>query len=287
MPSAPCDLVRLRFGLAAWSNAHFDNALYPLRTPHVERLPRYAKKFDCVEADILHHRDASAGTLSEWVAQTPPGFLFLPKMNKAATHGKTLMPATRGRSPPPESEPPDVAAAETALASLSVLRDAKRMGRILLQFPPRTTREAGWDHLVELLGLSEPGTFAVEFRDASWFVPATASILEDFDAPLVWSTHPKAFAPPWRTSSTGYVRFVGPHHNTRGRHTTVADRLGDILEIRKRMTDASWKECFVIVTNGFEGNAVDALPRIAAALDGPATGRRFAHEPGRALFPDP
>lgn len=278
--------MRVRFGLAAWSNAHFDHALYPLRTPHVERLPRYATKFDCVEADVLHHRDVEVGTLTDWLAQTPPDFLFLPKMNKAATHGASVVPKSRGRGPATEPEPPEIDAARQAIASLQPLDQAGKRGRILLQFPPRFEPSTSWEHLVELLALQPPGAFAVEFRNAAWFTPATAALLEDFDAPLVWSTNPKAFAPPWRTASVGYVRFVGPHHNTRGRHRTVADRLGDILEIRKRMTEASWSECFVIVTNGFEGNAVDSLPRIAAALDGPERGAQFRHGPGEALFPD-
>ena len=112
-------------------------------------------------------------------------------------------------------------------------------------------------------------------------------LLEDFDAPLVWSTWPKAFAPPWRTASKGYIRFTGTHFNTRGRHVQVADRLGDILEIRKRLEQASWKECFAIVTNPFEGNAVDSIPRIAAALGAPDLAARMRRGPGQVLFPDP
>src|ERR1051325_12233911 len=78
--------MRLRLGLAAWSNSHFDNALYPLGTPHKEHLPRYAGLFDVAEADVLHHQMPKAQTLAEWIAQTPEGFLFLPKMHKWGTH---------------------------------------------------------------------------------------------------------------------------------------------------------------------------------------------------------
>lgn len=72
----------------------------------------------------------------------------------------------------------------------------------------------------------------------------------------------------------------------RGRHVTVADRLDDVLEIRKRLNQASWKECFVIVTNPFEGNAVDSLPRIAAALGDEGLAQRLRRPPGQVLFPD-
>lgn len=272
--------VRLRFGLGAWSNRHFEHTLYPMRTLHAEYLPRYATVFDCAEADVLHHRAADAGTLEDWVSQTPPGFTFLPKMHKEATHGKQVLEDDR--------LPPDAKAAERALQELAPLERAGKLGPILLQFPPSMDRAAGWDHLLSLLALRPPGTFAVEFRDPSWFVPAVRELLEDFEAPLVWSTHPKAFAPPWATAGIGYMRFTGTKANTRGRHITVADRLGDILEIRKRLAEvrAAWKECFVIVTNPFEGNAVDSLPRIAAALGERELAERLTRKPGSPLLPD-
>ncbi len=295
--------MRLRFGLAAWSNAHFEHTLYPLRTLHAEYLPRYATKFDCAEADILHHKTVEEGTLEDWVAQTPKGFRFLPKLHKDATHGPTMkgggrvgkryawlhpqLPKEDGASANIAQAGMDAAKTEEFLAMLEPLRAGKRLGPTLVQFAPALDREAGWDRLLAILGSAPPGTFAVEFRHTSWFVPAVENILEDFEAALLWGTYPKAFAPPWRTSDYGYVRFTGKHVNTRGRHVTVADRLGEVLEMRKRLSDASWKECYVIVTNPFEGNAVDSLPRLVAALDGPEAAKKFARPPASPLLPDP
>jgi len=292
--------VRLRFGLAAWSNAHFEHTLYPLRTLHAEHLPRYATKFDCVEADVLHHKAVEEGTLEDWVAQTPEGFRFLPKLHKDATHGPTMRGAgpvgkryawlhpTLPEQPKAHEQQADLDAAKTKdfLAMLEPLRRGKRLGPILVQFAPTLERTDGWERLLAILGPAPPGTFAVEFRHTSWFVPAVENILEDFEAALVWGTYPKAFAPPWRTSDYGYVRFTGKHVHTRGRHVTVADRLPEVLEMRKRLSQADWKECFVIVTNPFEGNAVDSLPRLVAALDGPTAAKKFAREPASPMFPD-
>lgn len=292
--------MRLRFGLAAWSNAHFEHTLYPLRTLHAEYLPRYSTKFDCAEADILHHQTADEGTLQDWVTQTPKGFHFLPKLHKDATHGPTMRGAGRVgkryawlRPELPKQTGADgkqaeldVVKTDEFLAMLEPLRKARKLGPILVQLGPSLERQDGWDRLLAILGSAKPGTFAVEVRHTSWFVPAFENLLEDFAAPLVWGTYPKAFAPPWRTSDYGYIRFTGKHANTRGRHVTVADRLAEIMEMRKRLEQASWKECFVIVTNPFEGNAVDSLPRIAAALGGPEAGRKYARKPAAPLFPD-
>ena len=261
--------MRLRFGLAAWSNSHFDNALYPLGTKHAEHLPRYAGLFSIAEADTLHHRMPDTAALAEWIEQPPKAFLFLPKMWKRVTH-----------------ENGGAAEATAWLDALAPLAEAGKLGPILLQFPPQLTRETGWDKVVALLGLRPPGTFAVEVRHTSWFVPAFENLLEDLDTPLVWSTHPKAFTPPWATAATGFVRFTGTQMETRGRYLKVLDRTGDLLEVRKRLAQASWKEAFVVVTNPFEGNAVDSLATIAAALGDEAFAKRCRRGPGEVLFPD-
>lgn len=261
--------MRLRFGLAAWSNSHFDNALYPLGTKHAEHLPRYSSLFPVAEADTLHHKMPDAAMLAEWVEQTPKDFLFLPKMWKRVTH---------------ENGGP--AAATAWLDALAPLAEANKLGPILLQFPPQFTREAGWDRMMEILALRPPGSFAVEVRHASWFVPAFEQRLEDLDTPLVWSTHPKAFTPPWATAATGFVRFTGTQMETRGRFLKVLDRTGDLLEVRKRLAQAPWKETFVVVTNPFEGNAVDSLATIAAALGDEPFAKRATRGPGEVLFPD-
>ncbi len=262
--------MKLRFGLAAWSNRHFDNALYPLGTKHDEHLPRYAGLFPVVEASLLSHQMPDAAMLAAWVEQTPEGFLFLPKFWETVTHkGGTLDEA------------------RAWLDALAPLADAGKLGPILLQFPPLLTREAGWDRLLELLSLRPAGSFAVEVRNTSWFVPAFEALLEDLETPLVWSTHPKAFAPPWATAATGFVRFTGSQMETRGRYLKVLDRTGDILEMRKRLAQAPWKEAFVIVTNPFEGNAVDSFSTIAAALGDEALAKRLQRGPGEVLFPGP
>lgn len=260
--------MKLRFGLAAWSNDHFDNALYPLRTPHDEYLPRYASVFPVAEADQLHHRVPGRALLDPWISQTPERFQFLPKMWKKVTHD------TGG-----------LEAAKTWLAGLEPLREAGKLGPILLQFPPQFTREKGWDLVERLLALEEPGAFALEVRNPSWFVEATQDLLTSHEAPLVWGTHPKAFTPPWSTAGTGFLRFTGTFQDVRGRYVTQGDRLNDVLEVRQRLAQATWKEAFVIVTNPFEGNAVDSLPRIAAALGDETLAKRLTRKPGEVLFP--
>lgn len=260
--------MRVRLGLAAWSNTHFDNALFHPGTRHDQYLPRYAGLFDCTEADVLHHRYPDRKTLQDWVDQTPDGFTFLPKMHKRATHEG------------------DDEAAVAWLRGLEPLRDANRLGPVLLQFPPSLQRDKGWDLVERLLRKAGLGTFAVEVRHTSWFVPAFQQMLEDHEAILAWSTFPGAFAPPWATGQRGYIRFTGRHTPKRGRQVTVAERSHEVSEIATRLRQASWSECFAIVTNPFEGNAVDSLPKVTQALGLAKLHARMAREPGRPLLAD-
>jgi uncharacterized protein YecE (DUF72 family) len=260
--------VRLRFGLTAWSNSHFDNALFPIGTPHDEYLPRYSTVFSVAEADQLYHRLPGAKLLDPWIEQTPKDFKFLPKMWKKVTH-----------------EGGGIEEAKTWLRLLEPLRAADRLGPVLLQLPPSMKREKGWDLIAQILALEEPGSFALEVRNPSWFVDATQDLLTSHGAALVWGTHPKAFAPPWATAEFGYVRFTGNLVDVRGRYVTQQDRLPDILEVRKRVQQAPWKEAYVIATNPFEGNAADSLPRIAAALGDEALATRLTRKPGEVWFP--
>lgn len=270
IPPARSSPVQLRFGLTAWSNSHFDNALFPIGTPHDEYLPRYSTVFSVAEADQLYHRLPGQKLLGPWVEQTPPGFKFLPKMWKKVTH-----------------EGGGVEEAKTWLGLLEPLRSAGKLGPILIQLPPQMKREKGWDLIEKILALEEPNTFALEVRNPSWFVEATQDLLTSHEAALVWGTHPKAFAPPWATASWGYVRFTGNLVDVRGRYVTQADRLPDILEMRKRVQQAPWKEAYVISTNPFEGNAADSLPRIAAALGDEDLAKRLTRKPGEVWFPGP
>ncbi len=265
--------MRLRLALGAWSNKHFDHGLYPLRTLHAEYLPRYATVFDAAEADNLYHREPEPGELEAWCSQTPDGFVFLPKLHKSA-----VLAAPEGGLPE----------ARLALERLAPLRAAGRLGPVLAQFPARFEfSDAGVAWLRELLDLAPAGGMAVELRHASWWRPEVRALLERRRAPLVWSTFPKAFAPDWVTGDVGYVRFVGKHTATRGRWVHKEDRVEDLLEIRARLAEEPWLECFVVVTNRWEGNAIDSLPAVAAALGLRDLAKRARRRPAEPLFPDP
>ncbi len=266
--------MMLRFGLAAWSNKHFDHILYPLRTLHRDWLPRYSKVFPIVEADILHHQAIDDATMQEWVEQTPDGFRFLPKLHKDATH-------------PEQYGPGALAAAQAAHASLETLRSGHRLGPTLAQFPKSFARnDETTDWLDEFLRTGPPEGMAIEFRHPSWFVSETEAALRQAGVALCWGTYESAMAPAWDTAAFRYVRFIGTTYKKRDRWVSQKDRLEAVLDIRARLQDAPEKETFVVVTNRFEGHAIDSLPRIAAALGDTTLAKRCTRPPAQPLFPE-
>lgn len=270
--------MHLRFGLAALSNQHFDNILVPVGTRHDEYLSRYAAAgFEALELSQLYHAPEVTAAMQRWAAEAPDGFTFPAKLWKGATAPESSAWSRGGLD-----------AAHSALEAMRPLRDRNLLGPVVAQFPPafqNTPVHRRW--LVQLLRLRSPGTFVVEFRHDSWWTDDVRDLLRARDTQLVWSTHDKAPAPDWVTGSRGYVRFCGTAYPERGRHVTVRDRTEVILGMRERLAAAPWDDCTVIVTNPFEGNAIDSLPRIAAALGATGKAEAWTREPGQPLLRDP
>lgn len=273
-------------GLAAWSNRHFDHILYPLGTLHAEWLPRYSSVFSVVEADILHHHVLEPEQAQAWIDGTSEGFRFLPKLHADATHpGMAETPGAGRQKTAPSYDEAALAAAAHAIAATAPLRDAGRLGPTLAEFPRVFAPTAAHrDWLAELLCLAPPEGMAVEFRDPAWFDEETRGLLAQHGAALCWGTYEGAVAPDWDTAPFRYLRFVGKTHKRRDRWVTQKDRLDAVLEMRARALPED-RPTFAIVTNRFEGNAIDSLPRIAAALGETALARRCTRRPAQPLFP--
>lgn len=270
--------MRLRFGLAALSNGHFDNILVPIGTRHDEYLPRYGRAgFEALELAQLYHAPDVTDRMHRWAEQAPEGFRFPAKLWKDATAPED------GVWGPAQHE-----AAQTALAAMEPLRDAGVLGPVVAQFPPGFENTAGHrDWLTDLLVSQPPGAFVVELRHASWWTDEVRDLLTARQTQLVWSTHDKAPAPDWVTGPAGYVRFCGTAYGERGRHVTVRDRTEALLRVRDMLAAAPWDDCTVIVTNPFEGNAIDSLPKIAAALSATERAKAWTRPPGRPLLDGP
>lgn len=198
-----------------------------------DRLRYYAERYDTVEVDSSFYGLPSERNSALWAERTPPGFTF---------HIKAFAMLTR-HGVKPEQLPvglrsvhdleldrygriirPPAGLREEVFAwffsALGPLRDAGKLGVILLQFPPYfVANAANRAYIAHAASLLAPDRVAVEFRHASWVGPEeldrTLDLLEGLDLTYVGVDEPRldsaGVLPPLTaaTSDIGYVRFHG------------------------------------------------------------------------------
>ncbi|MBI5230659.1 MAG: DUF72 domain-containing protein [Coriobacteriales bacterium] len=241
-------------GTCSWTDKTMIKTWYPPGVTTAEgRLRYYADRFDAVEVDSSFYGLPKIEYAENWVKRTPPGFVFHMKafglMTGHEVDERALHPdlrdypfvvTNRGRVREPDPRMVE-RAFELFLEAIGPLRDAGKMGGVLMQYPPwMTAKDSGLRHQnleriaydAEMLdGLP----VFVEFRHASWVAPdnlgPTMKFLADrgltfvsVDAPQI----PGAPIMPRVTAATapvGYVRFHGRNKGTwYARTQTAADR---------------------------------------------------------------
>src|SRR5215831_1368175 len=148
---------QVRVGTASWTDRTLiDSGWYPpeASTPD-KRLRYYARQFPLVEVDSTYYALPAEQTAATWRDRTPAGFTFNVKAFSLFTQHPTAVKAlpadlreavvNDGKDAKDAKDrvylkdvPPDVAgeAWERFLAALEPLRQAGKLGAILLQFPP-------------------------------------------------------------------------------------------------------------------------------------------------------
>ena len=116
--------ARVLVGTAGWSYADWAGRVYPDPAPRgFDGLRHLARFLDCLEINSTFYRVPSPRTVADWVRRTDglPGFLFTAKVHRSFTHGDDA-----------DTGPAD---ARAFLDALAPLREAGRLGALLLQFP--------------------------------------------------------------------------------------------------------------------------------------------------------
>ncbi|MGB0651766.1 MAG: DUF72 domain-containing protein [Thermoplasmatota archaeon] len=247
--------VDVRFGMAAWKYDHLRDVLYP-GIPKADWLQAYGRVYDHVEPNVLWRQWPSDAPLARWQDETPASFRFIPKLYRFLTHGQG----------------DDLGTAEQWWEALAPIHD--RIPGALVQFPPSFARSPTAEARIEALvgGLGCPAF--VEVRHPSWYgfdltdLGAVPVWRIDDDLPTHWPAHP----------DVGVVRFRGSGLEQMG--TLVRDR-GDLLAaVADKVREQSWKTCYVVMTNHFEGSGPLSIERLAHRLGVPAPDRAKAGRPG-------
>ena len=261
--------------------------------PAGERLGWYAQHFELVEVNSTFYSVPEPRMVERWCAATPNDFTFDVKLHQLfsfhSTPAKLLPPDLQGRvetdAKGNAKSTPDLQEVllKTFLLSMSIIRNAGKLGVLLLQlspaFSPRKHKLNELEPLIEMLGDYD---LAIEFRNRNWavggqlestidFVQKHRAIFVNIDAPesdhftvmpsdVDEVTNPRA----------AYLRLHGRNAKAYVTGKTVAARFdydyGDkeIAEVadrsRKLVQDA--RELHVI----FNNNNLDYAPRAALRL---------------------
>jgi uncharacterized protein YecE (DUF72 family) len=221
----------VRIGTASWTDKTLiASGWYPKDANNPEkRLAYYASQFPLVEVDATYYAPPAEATTKLWAQRTPAGFLFNIKAFSLLTGHPTkvsalyqdLRPETEKRNIYPGDLEPQAYEQvwDRFMSALQPLRDAKKLGAVLFQFPPWfTIRRSNKQYLLEVAKRAAPLRVAVEFRHKSWFdgdnKDETLDFLRQHHLPYVVVDMPqghKSSVPPIvaATADLAMVRFHG------------------------------------------------------------------------------
>lgn len=183
----PAQTRSVAYGTAGWTDPTLVSCgrFYPPSARGAaERLSYYASQFPIVEVDATYYAIPSPSAAQRWAERTPPGFVFDIKAHPIFTGH----PLDRARLPKDVQQelagvrpdrrrlyPKDVPVElqnELALrfyGALEPLREAGKLGCVMVQLPPWTTATRGAARQLEALTDRLPDTrIAIEFRHPSW-----------------------------------------------------------------------------------------------------------------------
>lgn len=253
--TAPHDLAKrgIYVGVTAWTEPTLIAAGYypPDADTAEERLRHYANEFPITEVDSTYYSPPSERVAKLWAERTQAGFVFDVKafrlLTEHPTPPKSLWKDLRENLPPELAAkrnvyPKDLGqevmdeALDRFLSALQPLRDAGKLGVVLLQFPeyvhPVKRSYAHLDWLAARLGGETVG--AVEFRQGKWMDDdhreTTLSFLEERGFAYVSVDEPQGFpssVPPIAaaTADVAVVRFHGRNaENWTKKGITAAER---------------------------------------------------------------
>ena len=273
----------VRIGTCSWADESLVKLWYPRAVRAGEaRLRHYAEQFDTVEVNSSYYALPTAEAAAAWARRTPDGFVFHVKafamMTRHPVKAEQLPPDLRGeveldhrgRVERPSREL-RAEVFDRFHAALTPLRDAGKLGGILMQLPPYIVRKtSAYDYLEWAREQLRGDEMMVEFRHASWLeedaAPEALGFLEQrgltyviVDAPRTGGRNlvPTVVA---TTSPTAYLRLHGRNAKTwniRGRSAAERfdylysdEELGEWTEPLRRLSSLSERTYAMFNNNG-------------------------------------
>lgn len=259
---------KIRIGPAGWAYKDWEGVVYP-RKPGAkfDPLEYLARFFNTLEINSSFYRPFTVSTAKSWIERVAAArdFMFTAKLHRVFTH-------QRGKATSEDES--------QVREGMDELRDAGKLGALLLQFPwsfKNTDEER--PYLAKLLAQFKDYPLVLEIRHTSWNNPQIYEWLEELgvgicnvDQPLFTkSIKPAALT----TAQIGYVRLHGRNYQDWFREKAPRDDRYNYLystdELEPWITRikeiaAKTRESYVITNNHFRGQAVVNALEIKATL---------------------
>ena len=187
----------LLLGTSGWDYPEWVGKVYPVRGV-ADKLRYYASIFPIVEVNSTFYRLPPPAVAVSWAKRTPARFRFAAKFPRTITHDLRLE-GTEGEL-------------ARFLEVLKPLRAAGKFVAALLQLPPSLPFDSATVRSF-YAALPRDLPVAVEFRERSWLVPESYSLLREFGLANVIVDGPHLPVALEVTAPFAYVRWHG--HGTR------------------------------------------------------------------------
>ena len=276
------DAARIRVGPAGWSYPDWAGYAYPAKKPKGFHEATYlAEFFDTIEINTSFYNPIRAEHAKGWIERVVANanFMFTAKMWQRFTH-----------EPNPSVPNPGVEDEKLVRAGFDVLRDAGKLGAVLLQFPFSFHRTAEtFAYLDGVLRRFSDYPLAVEVRHATWNVSEVFELLRErgvgfcnIDQPVIGkSLEPSARA----TGPVGYVRLHGRRYDTwfSDDETIASFERYNYLYSEEELRPWAARDVYVITNNHYQGKGVvNALQLISMLKESKVK----VPEPLRGKYPE-
>jgi uncharacterized protein YecE (DUF72 family) len=238
----------IRIGTSGWSYKEWEHVFYPdTKTP---KLTFYSGIFNTAEIDSTFYANPSKGMVLGWVKNTPKDFEFSVKLPQTITHKKKL----------------DLrAGAEIDLVDfldlIDPLREAEKLGPILIQLPPSFGTNSS-DNLEEFLKSlphkEKDYMFAIEFRNKTWLndLVSVNRLLSRYNVARTIVDEPLLPIDLTPTADFSFIRWHGqgtrPWYNYRYSKEELEPWVGRVKEQMKKA-----KKVYGYFNNHFHGYAIE------------------------------
>jgi uncharacterized protein YecE (DUF72 family) len=259
-------MVDWHLGTIGFSYPEWKNSFYPAGLPAGQTLNYYSRIFNAVEVNTTFYGPQSPAQIQRWMASTPEDFCFSLKAPRRITHDLRL-----------QNTGTEMRAFIDASAGLGA-----KFGAVLVQLPPSFTlsERPGLESFLQTLPAGP--RYAIEFRHASWYIPAVEELLKQHGVGWVANDYEDLPVEIHKTTDFLYIRWIARHNVIPHPGYEVLDRserLRSWLELIQANLDGI-HTVFGFFDNDYAGHAPATCNRLKAMIGLPVTSSS-AEEQGR------